>query len=145
MKTCIMWIMNYRGFFGILALSLLVAACTTVPVKKHGESVSQRQEAQRLQFSQGRALFLSKKYEAAAAVLLPLAKQGHLDAQYTIGYMYHYGYGVPRNEKESLRWIALAAGRGHPLAKEALARINASHDAEGVAEGPPLNAGPLSK
>jgi TPR repeat protein len=134
-------------FFGILALALLVAACTTVPVKKHGDNMSaaQRQEAQRVQFSQGRALFLSKQYDAAAAVLLPLAKQGHLDAQYTIGYMYHYGYGVPRNEKESLRWIALAAGRGHPQAKEALARINAAHDVEGVVEGPPPNPGSLSK
>lgn len=136
-----------RRFIGMLVLALSVAACTTVPVKKHGDtpSVAQRLEAQQAKFAQGRALFLSKKYEAAAAVLLPLARQGHLDAQYTIGYMYHYGYGVPRNEKESLRWIALAAGRGHPQAKEALARINASHDAEGVVEGPPPNTGPLGK
>ena len=114
-----------------------MVACTTVPVKKHGDGMSfaQRQEVQREQFKQGRALFLNKQYEAAAAVLLPLARQGHLDAQYTIGYMYHYGYGLPRNEKESLRWIALAAGRGQPQAKEALARINASHDARGVVEG----------
>lgn len=125
-------------FIGMLVLALSVAACTTVPVKKHGDTMSsaQRLEVQRVQFSQGRALFLSKRYKDAAALLLPLARQGHLDAQYTIGYMYHYGYGLPRNEKESVRWIALAAGRGHPKAKEALARINAEHDALGVIEGP---------
>jgi len=129
--------MDKRRLFGLLGVMLSMVACTTVPVKKHGDGMSfaQRQEVQREQFKQGRALFLNKQYEAAAAVLLPLARQGHLDAQYTIGYMYHYGYGLPRNEKESLRWIALAAGRGQPQAKEALARINASHDARGVVEG----------
>ena len=84
------------------------------------------------QVAEGKALFLQKQYEAAAALLLPLARQGNTDAQYTVGYMYHYGYGLPRNEKESTRWIATAAARGHPIAQEALARIDASHGMEGV-------------
>ena len=67
---------------------------------------------------------------------MPLAQQGHADAQYTIGYMYHYGHGLPRNEKESTRWIATAAARGHSLAQKALARINASHDQGGVITEP---------
>ena len=61
-------------------------------------------------------------------MLLPLARQGHKEAQYAIGYMYHYGYGVPRNEKESTRWIATAAARGHVKAQQAMQLINASHD-----------------
>jgi TPR repeat protein len=110
----------------------------TVPVKKPADSGSpeQRQATQHALYIQGKTLFLNKQYGPAATLLLPLAKQGHMDAQYTIGYMYHYGYGVPRNEKESVRWIATAAGRGHPQAKEALARINASHDQHGVLVAP---------
>ncbi len=125
----------------VLGFVSVLVACTSAPVKHHAntESVSQRREAQQAQFTQGKALFLNKQYAAAAAILLPLAKQGHSGAQYTVGYMYHYGYGVPRNEKESVRWIATAAGRGNPQAKQALERINASHDARGVVAAPAPN------
>lgn len=120
-----------------VAATLALEACTSMPIKNQKGAVSsaQRLEAQQAQFAQGKDLFLSKQYEAAAAALLPLARQGHVGAQYTIGYMYHYGYGLPRNEKESTRWIATAAARGHPQAKEALARINAAHD-QGVVSEP---------
>jgi len=111
---------------GVLCL-LLLSACTTVPVDRDRPSAAARLEIQQKIFKQAKALFLNQQYKQAANALLLLAKQGHASAQYTIGYMYHYGYGVPRNEKESIRWITLAAARGHPQAEEALARINASH------------------
>lgn len=122
---------------------LTLAGCTSVPVKnqKATASSAQRQAALEAQFSQGKTLFLQKQYAAAAKILLPIARQGHAAAQYTIGYMYHYGYGLPHNEKESTRWIATAAARGHPQAKEAMARINAAHDAQGVASEPATKPG----
>jgi TPR repeat protein len=123
-----------------LLLLLWLGGCTTVPVNKaqtvNGQSSVLRPEVQQERFNQGKALFLAKRYAEAAGILLPLAQQGHAAAQYTIGYMYHYGYGLPRNEKESTRWIAMAAAKGHPLAQEALARINASHDQHGVLNTP---------
>ncbi|MCF6255162.1 MAG: sel1 repeat family protein [Gammaproteobacteria bacterium] len=109
-------------------LLLLLSACTTVPVDNDRPSTATRLEIQQKIFEQTKVLFLNQQYTQAANALLILAKEGHIDAQYTIGYMYHYGYGVPRNEKESIRWITIAAARGHPQAEEALARINASHD-----------------
>ncbi|HEC17925.1 MAG TPA: hypothetical protein ENI97_01115, partial [Gammaproteobacteria bacterium] len=87
-------------------------------------------------FAQAKQLFAQKRYGQAAALLLPLAQQGYLDAQYSIGYMYHYGLGLPRNEKEAIRWITLAAARGHPLAREALARINTMEDRQGILAEP---------
>ena len=120
-----------RGILAGIGLCLLLAlsACTTVPVEPQQRSTSAAQlEQQQQRFAQGKQLFLNKQYAEAASILLPLAQQGHLDAQYTVGYMYHYGYGLPHNEKESIRWITLAATRGHALAQQALARINASHD-----------------
>jgi len=119
-----------------ILLLLLLAACTTVPVKDDQPPSATRLEIQQKIFNQARVLFLNQQYTQAASALLQLAQQGHTDAQYTIGYMYHYGYGLPRNEKESIRWITTAAARGHPQAKEALARIHASHDQYGVLAEP---------
>jgi TPR repeat protein len=119
-----------------LCLLLALSACTSMPVEPQKSTTPAQQELQQQRFAQGKKLFLNKQYAEAATVLLPLAQQGNPDAQYTIGYMYHYGYGLPRNEKESTRWIATAAARGHALAKEALARINASHDQGGVISVP---------
>ena len=124
---------NFIKLFISTGLARLLVACVGVPVEKRtSPSAAQRLEAQSARFAEGKALFLNKQDGEAAAVLLPLAQQGHAGAQYTIGYMYHYGYGLPRNEKESTRWIANAAARGHAQAKQALARINASHDQRGV-------------
>ena len=119
-----------------LCLILGLSACSTLPVEPRQRTSSAQLELQQQRFTQGKTLYLNKQYAEAATVLLPLAQQGHIDAQYTIGYMYHYGQGLPRNEKESTRWIATAAGRGHALAQKALTRINASHDQDGVVSVP---------
>jgi len=117
-------------------LLLLPGACTMVPVNNDQPPTTTRLEVQQKIFDQAKALFLNQQYTQAARDLLPLAQQGHINAQYIIGYMYHYGYGLPRNERESVRWIAMAAARGHPQAKTALARINASHNQRGVLAEP---------
>lgn len=122
-----------------LCLVLVLSACATTPAEPQKKTTSTQLELQQLQFAHGKKLFLNKQYLEAAKLLLPLAQQGHLDAQYTVGYMYHYGYGLPRNEKESTRWITTAAARGHPLAQEALTRINASHDQSGIVSEPAIN------
>lgn len=119
-----------------LCLMLTLGACSTVPVDSQRSLSTSQQEVQQQRFAEGKQLFLNKQYAEAASLLLPLAQQGHIDAQYTVGYMYHYGYGLPRNEKESTRWITAAAARGHSLAQEALTRINASHDSGGVVTAP---------
>lgn len=128
---------QHKSLFTIsLCLALALSGCATTPVTSQQDRSSAQQELQQQRFAQGKNLFLNKQYAEAATVLLPLAQQGHAGAQYTVGYMYHYGHGVPRNEKESTRWIATAAGNGHPLAKKALAQINASHDRSGVVSAP---------
>jgi TPR repeat protein len=117
----------------VLCLSvLLLPACTTVPVTSTKARPAISSEQQQQIYRQAKTLFLDKNYNEAARLLLPLARQGHLEAQYAVGYMYHYGYGLPHNEKESTRWITLAAARGNPKAKEALALINAAHDQGGL-------------
>ena len=114
----------------LLLLAALLPACTTVPVTPQRKGIDMQSQQQTLQ--RAKSLFLAKQYAEAAGLLLPLAQQGHAEAQYAVGYMYHYGYGLPHNEKESTRWITLAAARGNPKAQEALALINAAHDQGGV-------------
>ena len=112
----------------IASTILLLTACSSVPVQEAGQPLPPQGDQQAVehlqglnqQFLQGKTLFLANKYEEAARLLLPLAQQGHLDAQYSVGYMYHYGYGLPRNEKEATRWITTAAARGHQKAQQAL-------------------------
>jgi len=122
-------------FLGLCCVALL-SACVTAPMENQGAPKSTISQIQQQRFLQGKALFKSKQYAAAVGLLLPLAQQGHIGAQYTVGYMYHYGYGLPRNENESIRWIAVAAARGHLKAQQALGRINASHDRQGVLSTP---------
>jgi uncharacterized protein YcfL len=112
----------------VIGSFLLLSACSTAPKEMTKAEKVSILEIQEKRFQMGKELYMDQQYGPAANVLLPLAKQGHLNAQYTVGYMYHHGQGLPRNEKESTRWIAMAAARGHEKAKEALSRINAMHD-----------------
>lgn len=112
----------------LFSINISLSACTTVPSNQHSNKADEKLLIQNTYYQLARNLFLEHNYGQAASMLLQLARDGHREAQYVIGYMYHYGYGVPRNEKESTRWIATAAARGHVKAQDALQRINVAHD-----------------
>ncbi len=120
--------LRYTTSAGLVCCLLMISACSSTPIEKSSQEKASILETQEKRFQLGKELYLNQQYGQAANVMLPLAQQGHLNAQYTIGYMYHQGQGLPRNEKESTRWITMAAARGHAKAQEALARINAMHD-----------------
>lgn len=63
--------------------------------------------AQALQ--QGKLNFAAGYYREAFHQLLPLAAQGSSEAQYAVGYMYYYGYGVPRDSGSGVFWIKKSA------------------------------------
>ena len=48
-------------------------------------------------------------YASAYRQLLPLAEQGHAEAQYNLGIMYSEGQGVPQKDAEALNWYREAA------------------------------------
>jgi len=103
----------------LLLIAAMLAACATVPVEPPPKKVSPEEISAAL-FERAKLLYLSRDYAGAAALMQTLAGRGHLQAQYVLGYMYYYGLGLPRNEKEAIRWITTAAARGHPKAREAL-------------------------
>jgi len=122
----------------ILTAALLLGACTTTPVAPGPRGVDLQAQQETLQ--RAKALFFAKQYAEAAGLLLPIAQQGNAEAQYAVGYLYHYGYGLPRNEKEATRWITTAAALGYPKAQEALRRIEAVHPPQPDGITPPQTA-----
>ena len=46
-----------------------------------------------------------------------LAEQGVISAQYKLGLMYGYGNGITQNNREAVRWYAVAAEQGHAKAQ----------------------------
>jgi TPR repeat protein len=51
---------------------------------------------------------LSKRLD----VLKARAEQGDAQAQFNLGFAYHDGQGVPRDDAEAVKWIRLAAAKG---------------------------------
>ncbi len=62
---------------------------------------------------EGVAAYKRGDYKLALQEWTPLAEQGHANAQYLIGEMYHEGVGVPQDNAASAIWILRAAEQGH--------------------------------
>lgn len=80
--------------FMVLA-SLFLGACAST------------QQSQQLEM--GKLTFQSGDYKTAFKTLLPLAADGKPDAQYAVGYMYYYGYGVAMDPTSGEFWMRRAA------------------------------------
>lgn len=72
---------------------------------------------------QGKRYFQDGYYKRAMQDLLPLATDGNDEAQYAVGYMYYYGYGVAQDTQVGHFWIKRSAEKGFEPAKKALEMI----------------------
>lgn len=68
----------------------------------------------------GKSSFQSGYYKDAFRELLPLAVKGNPDAQYAVGYMYYYGYGVSEDSESGMFWMTKSAEQHYPPAIKAL-------------------------
>lgn len=68
----------------------------------------------------GRRAIDRSDYATALRELQPLAERGDPEAQYQLGRMYSFGWGVKEDKKEADRLYRLAASRGHPHARQLL-------------------------
>ncbi len=57
-------------------------------------------------------------YDRALQEFLPLAEQGHAQAQVNLGIIYSQGRGVPKDAVQAYRWYILAANQGDDLAEK---------------------------
>ena len=55
-------------------------------------------------------------YDTALKEFRPLAEQGEMVAQWSLGVMYERGRGVPQDSVQAYRWYTLAAAQGDDLA-----------------------------
>jgi len=104
----------------MISLIVSVASCTTTTKLTKTETFIN----QATQYEKAKTAFNQKDYERTALLLKPLAEQGHADAEYSLGYLYHNGLGVPRNYKLSIQWLNVAAAKGNEKAIEALRRLS---------------------
>lgn len=65
-------------------------------------------------------------YATALRELRPLAEQGNAWAQYNLGVMYAEGAGVPKNDREAVKWYRRAAEQGDAKAQTNLGTMYAA-------------------
>ncbi len=100
----------------------LLAACATQPPAASGTTQvgHSRPKAVVATLRHGRLAYRAGRYVEAMRLLAPLARAGNADAQYTIGYLYYYGYGTNRDPQRASKWIRRAAAQGNARAITAL-------------------------
>lgn len=97
-----------RNFF-VCLLSLSLVACASTKMTPG--------------LQQGKYYYESGYYKRAIHYLLPLAVNGNAEAQYAIGYMYYYGYGVAQDTETGYFWMAKSAEQHYGPAVKALGMI----------------------
>lgn len=70
--------------------------------------------------SQAEAAFHKTDYAGALALIKPLAEEGHAEAQYQMGWMYHNGYGLEIDDAQAEYWWLSSAEQGNTDAQLAL-------------------------
>ncbi len=66
-------------------------------------------------FEEGKAAYQVKDYQRALEIIRPLAQKGNSQAQVTLGIMYDFGHGVPKDSQEAIKWYIKAAKQGIPI------------------------------
>lgn len=89
------------------------------------------QSAEKL-YTEGKAMYDAKKYQAAVPKLRAAAEKGHRKAQYRLGRCYDKGYGVDENDELAFQWYSKAAAQNHVKAQCQVGKCY--KDGEGVAK-----------
>lgn len=103
------WLKNLVLFFMILGA---LSACASV----HNARTVQ-------ELHRGKNNFEAGLYRDAFHQLLPLATEGNKEAEYAVGYMYYYGYGVSQDTDSGTFWIRKSAEQHYSPAIQALEAI----------------------
>jgi TPR repeat protein len=77
-------------------------------------------------FDKGNAVYNAGDYAEGAKWFRKSAEQGHAGAQYFLGAMYEFGFGVTQDDGEAAKWYRKAAEQGNADAKMRLAHRQAA-------------------
>jgi len=89
-----------------------VRACTLAAMFAAAPLVAQTDAA--------RAAYDKEDYAAAAALYAPRATAGDAEAQYRMGMMARFGWGLDKDTAVAVRWLSEAAKQNHPQAEAEL-------------------------
>lgn len=67
-----------------------------------------------------RTAYDREDYSTATALYLPRAERGEAEAQYRMGMMARFGWGMDRDAEAAARWLRKAADQNHPQAQAEL-------------------------
>lgn len=67
-----------------------------------------------------RAAYEREDYTTAAALYAPRAAKGEAEAQYKMGMMARFGWGIDKDSAAAVRWLTEAARQNHPQAQAEL-------------------------
>jgi TPR repeat protein len=93
-------------FIALMLVALLLQSCAS--------GIESRK------LSDGKKDFSDGNYKQAFHELLPVASEGNANAQYAVGYMYYYGYGVAQDAESGRFWMEKSANQKYPPAEKAL-------------------------
>lgn len=102
--------MKYLRYLLIGVMLACIGCATQTPKELETEEALEK----------ARKEFLAKHYEDSAITLMPLVREGNADAQYSLGYMYYYGLGVPRNINYGRQLIQASAAQANERAIQAI-------------------------
>lgn len=86
--------------------TIITLLLTSTPLSAQNDQVERY-------FDYGMERMREGNYAEAYCYLRPLADRGHEQAQYTLGWMYHNGYGLRIDDAKAFEWWNRAAGSGN--------------------------------
>lgn len=81
-------------------------------------------------YEAARKAFLEKDYDTARDKIRPLAEMGIPDAQFLLGNMYLFGFGVPQDISKARELLEKAAAQGLDAAKDVLQKLEETIEQE---------------
>jgi TPR repeat protein len=109
----------FLNYLLLCLFSLCLSACATTHPTPTPRSPRVMSELQ-----QGKRYFEDGYYKSALKYLLPLAAECEPEAEYAVGYMYYYGYGVAQDTDVGYFWIKRSADQHFAPAEKALTLIS---------------------
>lgn len=107
--------------FGLMVLiCILLQACVTHAPRVTAPTYPRMMD----DVQRGKESFDAGDFKTAFHQLLPVAIEGNPDAEYAVGYMYYYGFGVARDADAGEIWMQRAASQGNEPAQKALAMVH---------------------
>ncbi|MBT5083764.1 MAG: sel1 repeat family protein [Rhodospirillaceae bacterium] len=102
---------------------LLLAIAVVLPLAVGGApvAVAEDPEDSSVSYLAGVLLYANEHYTQAMRVIRPFAEEGEAPAQYIVGNMHNYGWGVVEDDVEAAKWYRKAAEQGHAHAQSSLA------------------------